>query len=54
MKTADPSDQHKVAVVRVQDSVKLIDSVEETGATADVNIPANGLRQSRVLDRFGR
>lgn len=48
METRNPSDQHKVAVVRVGNSVKLIDSMGEMEATADVNAPARGLRQSRA------
>jgi hypothetical protein len=40
MESADPSDQHKVAVVRVGNSVKLIDYMEEIEATADASVPA--------------
>jgi hypothetical protein len=46
MESADPSDRHKVAVVRVGNSVKLIDYVKEIEATADTNVPARGPRQS--------
>jgi hypothetical protein len=45
MESADPSDQHKVAVVRVGNSVKFIHYMEEIEATADVNVPARGPRQ---------
>ena len=46
MESADPSDQHKVAVVRVGNSVKLIDYMEEIEATADASAPARWPRQS--------
>jgi hypothetical protein len=46
MESADPSDQHKVAVVRVGNSVKLIDYMEEIEATADASVPARWPRQS--------
>src|SRR5579859_5156472 len=46
MDSADPSDQHKVAVVRVGNSVKFIHYMEEIEATADANVPARGPRQS--------
>jgi hypothetical protein len=48
MESADPSDQHKVAVVRVGNSVKLIDYMEEKEATADANVPARGSGQRRA------
>ena len=46
MESADPSDRHKVAVVRVGNSVKLIDYMEEIEATADASVPARWPRQS--------
>ena len=46
MDSADPSDQHKVAVVRVGDSVNFIHCIEEIEATAGANVPARGPRQS--------
>ena len=46
MESADPSDRHKVAVVRVGNSVKFIHYMEEIEATADANVPARGPRRS--------